>query len=206
MNMNDRPPIRELAATIAKELGATLLPKRPDREHDENYPRIATAEGPELSLSYHWQTKRLATGINLPTYTARDGSTQGQSPRELQYIVKADHGSEPETSITTDPTRAAEKIASDIKRRLLPGAIVWHQAALKRKAQLEERAAEQVATIEKLCKAFKHKHDARHGETLYLPRVRLQVSSADSVRFESFYTDAETAIAIYKLITASKSD
>ena len=202
--MNDHPPIRELAATIAKELGATLLPKREGREHDEQYPRIVTAEGPELSLSYHWQTKRLATGINLPTYTARDGSTQHQSPRELEYIVKADHGSEPDTSITTDPKRDAGLIARDIKRRLLPGAIVWHQAALKRKAQMEAHAAGVKSTIEKLCKALKHKQDARHGETLYLPRVRLQVSSPDSVRFESFYVDAETAITIHKLITACK--
>lgn len=203
--MNDRAPIRDIAADVARELGATLLPLNPERD-SEQYPRISTAEGPELSMHYHWQTKRVVTSVNLPPIKDRDGNYSQQSARELEWLLKRDGLAMPETSITTDPKRNTCVMARDIRRRLLPGAIVLHTAALKRKADFEANTAGVVATIEKMCKALKFKHDARHGTTLFLESVRLEVSSPNSIRFESFYVDADTALAIYKLIRASKAD
>lgn len=209
--MNETSPdMAQLAEGIARALGAELLPLRKGFDADQ-WRRIQTAEGPQLSLHFARHPKlRIVTGINLPDYTDRAGETRHQSPRECDYIARKLLGEGvalPETSITTDPTRGAEKIAADIRRRFLPGSIIWHRAALERKATLEEHGAGTNATVARLCKELKQRTDARHHdrETLYFDAVRLNVSSPDSVRFESFYVDTDTAIAIYKLVAAYKA-
>jgi hypothetical protein len=209
--MNDQAQqLAALAAAIARALGATLLPPRKGCDPDQ-WRRIDTAEGPQLSLHFStFPKRRLVTGINLPNYTDRAGESRQQTTRDVEWNAKRLLGEGapfPETSITADAERDPEKLAADIRRRLLPGAIVLHRAALERKAQLEEHGAGTNATVARLCKELKQrtgerKHDR---ETLYFDACRLQVSSPDSVRFESFYVDTDTAIAIYKLIEAHKA-
>jgi hypothetical protein len=209
--VNERPDLRALAGAIARALGATLQPLRKGYDADQ-WQRIATAEGPELSLHFSTFPKlRLVTGINFPSYKNRNGEMERQTARDIEWNAKRLLGEGvpfPETSITADPARPVDKLAADIRRRLLPGAIVLHRAALERKAQLEEHGAGVTATIARLCKELKqHTGERIHDrETLYFDACRLQVSSPDSVRFESFYVDTDTAIAIYKLIAASKAD
>jgi hypothetical protein len=209
--MNDQPQqLAALAAAIARALGATLLPPRKDRDVDQ-WRRIATPEGPELSLHFStYPKRRLVIGINLPNYTDRTGNTCQQSPRDIEWNAKRLLGEGvtfPDTTITQDPEREPAKLAADIRRRFLPGAIVLHRAALERKEQLEAHAAGVNATMQRLCKELKQRTEARHHdrETLYFDACRLQVSSPDSVRFDQFYVDTDTAIAIYKLIEAHKA-
>ena len=209
--MNDQAQqLAALAAAIARALGATLLPMRKERDHDQ-WRRIATPEGPELSLHFStYPKRRLVTGINLPNYTDRAGETRQQTARDVEWNAKRLLGEGvafPETSITADPERDADKLAADIRRRLLPGAVILHRAALERKEQLEAHAAGVNATMQRLCKELKQRTEARHHDrdTLFFDACRLQVSSPDSVRFDQFYVDTDTAIAIYKLIEAHKA-
>lgn len=201
-NLNEnRPPIREYAASIAEELGARLVPLDPDRDADQ-YVKLATAEGPELTLHYHWQTKRLVTGFNLPMIKDRDGHLRVQTTRDLEWYLKRDGHAVPDTSITTDPMKNACAVARDIRRRILPGAILYHTVALERKAESEKHTAGVAATVKLL--ATRLKCEAR-GEHLYPGGVDMQVSSPDSVRFTGFYVDAETALKIVKLVQESKA-
>jgi hypothetical protein len=111
------------------------------------------------------------------------------------------------TDISVAISRGAAAIAKDITRRLFPSALPVYEAAVKRCRDNEEHRDGVAATARRLCKALGVEvRDNGSRAAIYTDSVVLSVSSADSVRFKSFYTDPDTALKIVALVRAAKKD
>jgi hypothetical protein len=192
----------KLSQDIAAALGGTVS-KPPTAE---NY-WYATLDTPQMTVALDLRGKdgRLGVSPMWPSYRDERGNKQWIHARDvLDYEQRKNP---PVTDISVAISRGAAAIAKDIQRRLFPSALPVYQAATKRCRDNEEHRDGVAATTRRLGKALGvEARDNGARAAIYAGGIALSVSSVDSVRFENFYTDPDTALKIVALVRAAKND
>lgn len=200
----DEKSFHTLAAAIARALGGTVT--RKNEPHNWYFADFTTAEGLPLEVcNQDYRTnKKLSVKVVMPVkgesacrYIARDlySADEWQSNDTVSEIgVSADKG--------------AERIAADIRRRLIPSATDMYARACKRRDADKAFRDGKAATVARLRKALKceerGKHASADGDMVYASGCYMQVSSANSVQLERMYVTPETALKIHALLLADK--
>lgn len=194
------PEFIELTAAIAQALGGEVL-KAPTAENYW-YATIDTPDMP-LTLDLRRDTGRIEFRVSWPSYKDSQGNAQTVYGRDVLDYEARKHP--PTLDITAALSRGAQALAKDIQRRLIPSAKPVYDAAVKICSDRAAHASNRAVTIARLAKVFGVAPPHRNSpETLYLDVARLQVSSADSISFDRFSVDADTAIKIVTLLRARK--
>lgn len=192
----------KLSQDIAAALGGTVS-KSPTTE---NY-WYATLDTPQMPVSLDLRGKDGRIGVSpvWPSYRDERGNKQWMHARDvLDYEQRKNP---PVTDISIAISRGAAAIAKDISRRLIPSALPVYEAALKRCRDNEQHIDGVAATTRRLGKALGVEvRDNGSRAAIYVDSLVLAVSSADSVRFEHFYCDPDTALKVVALVRASKKE
>jgi hypothetical protein len=193
----------KLTQDIAAALGGTV--SKPPTLDNYWYAEIDTPQMP-VALDLRGADGRVGASPVWPRYKDERGTRQGIYARDvLDYEQRKNP---PTTDISSAISRGAVAIAKDITRRLFPSALPVYQAAVKRCADNEAHVDGKAATTRRLGKALGVEvHDNGARAALYVDGgLVLSISSADSVRFEHFYCDPETALKVAELVRAAKKD
>ena len=192
----------KLSQDLAVALGGTVT--NPPTAENYWYAQIATPVMP-LALDLRGKDGRLGVSPVWPRYRDERGNRQGIYARDvLDYEQRK---APPVTDISVAISRGAATIAKDVTRRLFPSALPVYTAAVERCRINEQHIDGKAATTRRLGKALGAEvHDNGSRAAIYVDSMVLSVSSADSVRFENFYCDPETALRIVALVRASKKD
>lgn len=198
----------ELIAAIAKALGGKW------NAHKEDDPRVSpdvwgTLELDNMSLwvraNGYGNADRIKFSVNWPTYKGADGHTVTMQGRDC---VTREESQKYPWEISVAQSKAPETIAKDVTRRLIePMRPVWELAIARIESTLQ-RIATDKARVAKFLKAFPS-YSARQSDSgkLYssksgMPRVEV----GESVRFDDFYCDHDTAVKILKLLESVKRE
>jgi hypothetical protein len=204
--MIDSSKLREfvkLTQDIAAALGGTV--RKPPSLENYWYAEIDTPQMP-VALDLRGADGRVGASPVWPRYKDERGNRQGIYARDvLDYEQRKNP---PTTDISSAISRGAVAIAKDIQRRLFPSALPVYQAAVKRCADNEAHYDGKAATTRRLGQALGVEvRDNGAKASLYVDSgLVLTVSSADSVRFEHFSTDPDTALKVVALVLATKKD
>jgi hypothetical protein len=196
------PEFLKLSQDLAAALGGTV--SQPPTAENHWYATITTP-GMPLALDLRGKDGRIGLSPVWPHYRDERGNKQWIHARDvLDYEQRK---SPPVTDISVAISRGAAAIAKDIQRRLFPSALPVYTAAVKRCRDNEAHRDGVATTTRRLAKALGVEvRDNGARAALYVDGMALAVSSADSVRFDHFYVDPDTAIQIAKLVRAAKKD
>jgi hypothetical protein len=191
-----------LTQDIAAALNGTV--SKPPTADNYWYAEIDTPQMP-VALDLRGADGRVGASPVWPSYKDERGNKQFLRARDvLDYEQRKNP---PTTDISSAISRGALAIAKDIQRRLFPSALPVYQAAVKRCADNEAHVDGKAATTRRLGKALGVEvHDNGARASIYVDSMVLSASSADSVRFEHFYCDPETALKVVALVRATKKD
>jgi hypothetical protein len=196
------PEFLKLSQDLAAALGGAV--SQPPTAENYWYATITTP-GMPLALDLRGKDGRIGVSPVWPSYRDERGNRQYIHARDvLDYEQRKQP---PVTDISVAISRGAAAIAKDIARRLFPSALPVYEAAVKRCRDNEEHRDGVAATTRRLGKALGVEvRDNGSRAAIYVDSLVLSVSSADSVRFENFYVDPDTALKIVALVSASKND
>ncbi|HZO54918.1 MAG TPA: hypothetical protein VFB63_19580 [Bryobacteraceae bacterium] len=189
----DEKQFHALAADIAKALGGAVT-----RRNDTGNPPFAdfgTRDALPLNVATVWNdASKLRISVVMPR---KEDSACRYSVRDMY----ARNEVTPDTEIGVSAAKGAERIAADIKRRLIPGATDAHRRAVERRNADNAYRAAKAATVARLCKALKC--EAR-GEMVYAGACSFQVSGPESIQIDRLYVTPDTALKIHALLKADK--
>lgn len=192
-----------LSQGLAAALGGSVT--KPPTEENHWYATLDTPQMP-VALDLRGKDGRLGVSPVWPHYRDERGNRQYVHARDvLNYEQRK---APPVTDISVALSRGAAAIAKDIQRRLFPSALPVYEAAVKRCRDNEEHRDGVAATTRRLGNALGVEvRDNGARAALYVDGgMVLAVSSADSVRFEHFYCDPDTALKVVALVRAAKKD
>lgn len=194
------PEFQKLAQAIAEGLGGHVE-QAPDLENYW-YARIASPELP-VALDLRGYDGRLEVRVAWPSYRDEGGRQQTVFGRD---VLSNPEYQAARLDISVALSRGADAIVKDIKRRLIPSAKPVYEKAVQTCRDRENYQKVKAGATARLMQALGVSQDPRkHSGQIYLDDgVRLSVSGDDSVRFDYFYVDVDTAIEIVKLIRKSK--
>jgi hypothetical protein len=193
----------KLSQDIAAALGGAV--SQPPTADNYWYATLATPDMP-IALDLRGKDGRVGVSPVWPSYRDERGNKQWMHSRDvLDYEQRKNP---PVTDISVAISRGAATIARDITRRLFPSALPVYQAALKRCRDNETHAEGVAATTRRLGKALGVEvRDNGARAALYVDGgLTLSISSPDSVRFDHFYCDPDTALRVVALVRAAKKD
>lgn len=195
---------------IAAQLGTAEVvelanPETPSRG------KIKLDGGPVI-VEMTWNGTEKMTFDNGARYSYVDPQGQTQFVTEwdlLSFEERYKNVPGPVRRINASATKADAVIARDIRRRLVPGLQEMNERA---QAKIEATTAwenDQDATAKRIADALGVTRKDRKPYDFYLPGgayARVNVTSNKSVRFEAFSVDADTAIAIGKILAKVTKD
>jgi hypothetical protein len=193
----------KLSQDLAAALAGTV--SQPPTEENYWYAQISTPVMP-LALDLRGKDGRVGVSPVWPNHRDERGNRQYIHARDvLDYEARKNP---PVTDISVAVSRGAAAIAKDIARRLFPSALPVYEAAVKRCRDNEQHFDGKAATTRRLGKALGVEvRDNGARAAIYVDGgLVLSVSSADSVRFENFYCDPDTALQIVALVRAAKKE
>jgi hypothetical protein len=193
----------KLSQDLAAALGGTVS-KPPTAD---NY-WYATLETPQMPVALDLRGKDGRVGVSpvWPDYRDERGNRQFIHARDV--LDHEQRKNPPVTDISVAISRGAAAIAKDVARRLFLSAKPVYDAALKRCRANEEHRDGIAATTRGLAKALgvEARDNGARAAICVDGGMVLAVSSADSVRFEHFYCDPETALKVVALVRAAKKE
>jgi hypothetical protein len=173
----------------------------------ENY-WYATLETPAMPVALDLRGKDGRIGVSPVWPSYRDERDNRQYIHARDVMDYEQRKNPPVTDISVAIARGAAAIAKDVTRRLFPSAKPIYDAALKRCRDNEAHRDGVAATTRRLGKALgvEVRNNGSRAALYVDGGMVLAVSSADSVRFEHFYCDPDTALKVVALVRAAKKD
>lgn len=202
---------RALLAKIAKALGGKFELDKSEHNgtHDGRVWGDIVLDGIAVHVTADgWNNAgRLSFSIAWPEYKNSEGHTQTMQGRDC---LNSDERAALNWDITVSKDKEPERIAKDVTRRLIDPMRPVYAKALERIKSTIEYQDGQAARVAYFLKTFPHYAErkrnngqARFYGTGCMPTVEL---SSESIRFESFYADYETAYKILAILKSAKQE